>query len=123
MACFVVLQIELTIWHSWSPFLPGCDTGSARQIEEPEYQVPSPPPSSSTAPAITAKAAPIATAANATDSSRVYEVLDDVAEANKKDHRQSFDNPSYYSTLQDVHSTADRRNGPAPVRVDLLFNV
>ena len=33
----------------WSPFLPGSDSGSARKIEEPEYQVPSfPPPSSST---------------------------------------------------------------------------
>ena len=122
MLCGVANRVERLAL--WSPFLPGCDSGSARQFEEPEYQVPSPPPSSTTPPvtAITAITAPNASA-TATDSSRVYEVLDDVAEASKKDHRRSFDNPAYYSTLQDVHSTTDRHNGPVLVRVDLLFNV
>ena len=55
------------------------------------YQLPSPPPTS-TAP----------------DSSRVYEVLDEGG-ANEPSH--AFDNPAYYSTLQDVHSTTDRLNG------------
>ena len=31
-----------------SPFHPGCDSGPARLIEEPEYQVPSPCPTSTT---------------------------------------------------------------------------
>ena len=103
-----------------SPFLPGCDSGPARLIEEPEYQVPSPPPTSTTPPTATALLTGAATT-NATDSSRVYEVLDEVPEASKEDRRKSFDNPAYYSTLQDVHSTTDTHKGPVPVRVELLF--
>ena len=42
----------------------------------------------------------------------MYEVLDNVhGGARKPKHEQSFDNPSYYSTLQDVHSTTDQHDG------------
>ena len=114
MLCGMAGQLELM-----SPFLPGCDSGSARRIEEPEYQVPSPPPTSTTPATAPATAAFTA----AIDSSRVYEVLDDVTEASKKDDCWLFDSPSYYPALQDVHSTTDKHKGPVTMRNALLCNV
>lgn len=76
----------------------GCDSeDGARQLEEPEYQDPSPPLVSLTT----------------TDSStQLYSTPDEVHTTDKKEVSQSFDNPGYYSTLQEVHSTADKNKAP-----------
>lgn len=73
--------------------ISGCDSEDAtRQVEEPEYQDASPLPTDST--------------------TQLYSTPDEVRKSDKKELNQSFDNPGYYSTLQDVHSTADTNKGP-----------
>lgn len=74
----------------------GCDLeDDARQLEEPEYQDPSPPIVSTTT-------------APDSSSTQIYSTPDEVHKTDKKEVSQSFDNPGYYSTLQEVHSTADK---------------
>lgn len=78
----------------------GCDSeDAARQLEEPDYQDPSPPLAST------------ATAPD-TSSTQVYSTPDEVPKTDKREVSKSFDNPAYYSTLQEVHSTADKNKGP-----------
>ena len=89
----------INIVGNLSALIPGCDPAPGRQVEEPEYQVPSP--------AIT----------DSSSRDRLYEVPDDIHDGGKKEKSQSFDNPGYHSTLQDVHSTTDQHTFPAATAI------
>jgi hypothetical protein len=83
-----------------NPVYSGRDSEPAREgggADTHQYHILSPPPTTSTG----------GTAAN---SSQVYAVPDNVPPSNggsRKKPNAAFDNPEYYSAIQDVHSTTD----------------
>ena len=91
-----------------SPFLPGCDSGPARQIEKPEYQVPSPPPTSitpATDPANVVTATNVAYAATSVSTS-VNPAYQPVAPPPESDITASV-NPAYRPLQGTSDSTSE----------------
>ena len=89
---FCGLLIGKNSWHLLQLYPTGCASEPGRQAGASRHQ----------------HAVPVPLPTAMGNSAQVYEVPDTLPrDAETRKMNDSFDNPEYYSTIQDVHSTTD----------------